>query len=309
MTDVSVLESAVDDDIDENKAFVTAPGGGSLATAGVVLYDIEGDFLALTLFGGRRIHLHSVRFGDVVDISLTGMEGFFATDMDKYIGKCLYTIAEIDAEGGVAELTILHEVKGSDTKKVIARLTGEAAGLGEAFCKNKKGHLHVHPAVQDNIIEFKGESSVKKITFELDEHIITTGEKFDGVHADSVKKKENHLSINVKAQRKGSKDCAKFFSDYVAGKSKNMIHTAKGSNVPDELNFAFTGTLTIDDSTFQVCMGQGHYGTTNNWHFSSAAVTASSDAKSGVLSTKVNSSLVSYELKQDGSHTFKVKKK
>ncbi|MBL4703439.1 MAG: hypothetical protein JKY54_02900 [Flavobacteriales bacterium] len=69
------------------------------------------------------------------------------------------------------------------------------------------------------------------------------------------------------------------------GKSENMIHTANGSNVPSKLNFAVIGTLTINDDEFEVCLGQGHYDTTNNWHLCSTSIEAKENNKGGMLST------------------------
>lgn len=268
---------------------------GSVTLVGAGLFDLEGIFIEVGTTGSRAIHLHSMRFGDVVDGSESELEGCFYEDPAKHLGKCYYSLEEADDDVGVMVLTI----KGKDKSTKIARLEGPSEGFGEAFVTNKKGHLHVHPSEHNNYVKFKGNSSIDSISFELDEYIVTKDQPFDGIHPELESGNANKLDIDVKAGRKGSSDCADFYKDFVGNDSKYMMHTRGGNVHPSKLNFAFTGTLYINNIAFEVCIGQGHDGSYNNWHLCSKDMDSSSNHKSGDLGA--------FHLSQDGSNTFEVK--
>lgn len=251
---------------------------GVLTLFGAGLYDLEGIFLDEDLKGKREVYLHSMRFGEVIDGSESEMIGIFYLDAASHAGACKYSIQEVDVEEGVMELTI----KTKD-KKIIARFTGPSEGFGEVFVENKKGHLFVHPSEHENKVNLLGDSTISRITFELDNHIVTEGQPFDGIDVQLVNDNENQLCIDVKAGRHGSDACASFYTSFVNGESKHMMHTRGGSNVPSKLNFAFTGTLYIDEYKFEVCLGQGKRNSYNNWHLASTNLTGSSNNKSGNL--------------------------
>ena len=274
-------------------------GGGSVTLVGAGLYDLEGFFAAGLLSGERTLHLHSMRLGDVIDGSESELEGRFFCDPNDHTGVCYYTLEEVDGEEGVMVLTI----KAKDKEQEICRLEGLSEGFGEAFVTNKKGHLHVHPSEHNNLVRFEGDSSISNISFELDDHIVSKGEPFDGIHWDHDEQqqdKENHLTIDVKAGRHNSEDCGSFYRNSVGDETARMMHTLGGSGDPDKLNFAFTGTLYIDDDSYDVCIGQGHHGAYDNWHLASFSLNAAKNHKSGTLGN--------YKLEPSGSHTFKVKK-
>jgi len=148
----------------------------------------------------------------------------------------------------------------------------------------------------DNEFDLNPKTNINKVSFKFNgEYVITDGQPFGGVSSDEKGK------IIIKAGRKGSEKCAKWFNDFVASNYANMIHTCGGDNIPKELNFAVKGTLTIDGDNFEVCIGQGHRSSTgeNNWHFASKSVVADSDAKNGTLGIR---------MLQDGTHAFDLSK-
>lgn len=145
----------------------------------------------------------------------------------------------------------------------------------------------------DNIFNFEAYTNVTSITFKFNgNYIITDDQPWSGVSSDGGK-------ITIKAGRKGSEKCATWFKDYVASNYTNMIHTCGGDNLPDKLNFAIQGILTIDGQSFDVCLGQGHRDSTseNNWHIASKSIIADADAKNGALGIR---------MLQDGTNSFKL---
>jgi hypothetical protein len=281
--------------IESNKRGVDFLNSVSIIGAG--LYDLEGYFFDVSLKGEERVHLHSTRLGNVVDAAESELTGEFDVTISNYIGACKYSLEEVEDGAGEMELTIFSK----DGKKVLGTFIGASEGFGEAFVIRKKGHLHVHPSEHNNIVEFIGDSSIKKIAFELDEFVHTKGQPYHGVHWDIIDNKENQLKIDAKAGRKNSKNCADFFNDSVGNSNDYMMHTDGGSSKPSELNFAFTGILYIDDQEFEISLGQGHHGAYNNWFLASFDMKPTKHHKSGDLGK--------FHISTDGSNKFKVKKK
>ena len=270
---------------------------GKVSTNGVGIYDLEGSFYDVQLSDMEKVHLHSLGFGEVIDTSSSYVAGAFYENPKDYLGTCRFSLEEISFDFGLIKLTILSK----DKTVKIAQLYGMSKGFGEAFVKNKKGHLHIKPSEHTNKVKFIGDSSIDKISFELDDHIVTEDQPFDGIHADLINDKSNELEIDVKAGRKGSKDCAKFFNNSVGNSNDYMMHTDGGSSKPDELNFAFTGTLIINDQAFEISLGQGHHYNENNWHLASYELKPTSHHKSGNLGD--------FHISTSGSYTFHVKVK
>ncbi len=147
----------------------------------------------------------------------------------------------------------------------------------------------------DNEFNFNPQQNIYSVVFKFSDYIVTYGQPWGGVTSDGGK-------ITVKAGRKGSKECAEWFKDYVSSDFSNMIHTVGGHNLPDNLNFAIKGTLTFDNQDFEICLGQGHRESTgeNNWHLASKSIVADPDAKNGVLKNGV----LGIRLLQNGTHAF-----
>ncbi|CAM1372049.1 hypothetical protein [Tenacibaculum xiamenense] len=274
---------------------------GALEIGGAGVYELVGGFWDESLGGKRKVCLSSLGVGDVIDAAVSEMEGTFQLDPSDHFGSCRYTLEAAQGEDGPMILTIKTR-KGEK----IAELKGDSEGFGEAFCENKKGHLYVSPSEHQNIVVIEGDSSLKSLKFELDDHKVTKNQPFDGIHAEDNADNPNTLKIDVKAGRKGSSSCAGFYKDFVDGKTNNMMHTRGGNVKPDKLNFAFTGVLSIEYgngvvNSYNICLGQGHHGTENNWHFASEDLESAKNHKSGDLGD--------FHISCDGSYTFKVKRK
>ena len=127
---------------------------------------------------------------------------------------------------------------------------------------------------------------------------IADGQQFDGVTVSPINGKANQIEIDFKAGREPSEKCADYYKAYVDDEKDNMIHTEGGDHAPNELNFAFKGTLTINGTAFNICLGQGDHDGSHNWHLCSTSVDADNNGKDGDIG--------SYRLEQSGSHTFKV---
>lgn len=143
--------------------------------------------------------------------------------------------------------------------------------------------------MHDNVLSFTSPTQ-SKISFIYRDHRITDGQEWGGVAV-------NGGNIIIKAGRHKSVEPAVWFNSIVEKNYKHMIHTVGGENIPEELNFAVLGTLTIDDISFEVCIGQGSRDSTdeNNWHIASRSLWADSDAKNGMIGIKVM---------QSGTHEF-----
>jgi outer membrane protein assembly factor BamA len=107
-------------------------------------------------------------------------------------------------------------------------------------------------------------AGVSKVEFTWSgESVITDGQSFDGVKAGS----DAHSCI-AEAGREASEYLADWFkeqSGVVAVQTDCMASC--DDDWPKELNFAFTGTITIDGTDYPIAPGQGHVGASgdNNW--------------------------------------------
>ena len=117
-------------------------------------------------------------------------------------------------------------------------------------------------SVHDNVLDIGTSQSV---SFTWDGgYSITSGQPWGGVSTGSgVSGGGSGLNIDVEAGRKGSPQVAQWFTS----RTSTMISSAEwgADSFPRELNFAFTGTLTINGTEYPVVIGQGHSGTDNNW--------------------------------------------
>ncbi|MFM2486596.1 hypothetical protein [Celerinatantimonas yamalensis] len=148
--------------------------------------------------------------------------------------------------------------------------------------------------VHDNEFLFEAQPSDLAISFTYgNDYIVSDGQPFDGVTTKSV---SDVLTITIKAGRHGTSRCADWFNSSVDGDYSRMIHTGGGDNKPHDLNFAIKGVLDINGTSFNICLGQGHQGSKNNWHLASDKLTADENAKNGTLGE--------YRLSQSDTHQF-----
>lgn len=88
---------------------------------------------------------------------------------------------------------------------------------------------------------------------------ITSGQPWSGVSSEGC---QGGIQVVAKAGRKGSESPANWFKSNV---SCATCQNAGTNSFPGELNFAFTGTITINGDTYPITLGQGHAGANNNW--------------------------------------------
>lgn len=148
----------------------------------------------------------------------------------------------------------------------------------------------------ENVINFEAGRNINSVEFVAEDHVITADQPWGGVTCAHIDKTTR---VGIVAGRHASKECAQWFSSYVDNKYDDMIHTMGGDNIPNQLNFAVKGRLSINGDSYEVCIGQGHHDDNNNWHIASTEILADGDAKNGTLGNK-------YRLEQDGTHGFKV---
>lgn len=76
------------------------------------------------------------------------------------------------------------------------------------------------------------------------------------------------VAFTVDVKTENQKDVAEHWNDALASNPLHMdSHQAVGHNtqVPDKLKFYFPVTMTIGGAEFNILLGQGQYGITNNW--------------------------------------------
>lgn len=86
------------------------------------------------------------------------------------------------------------------------------------------------------------------------------------------------LQITAQAGRHDSSGPAQFFTD----NASVMIGGAAYGDTPSSLNFAFTGTLTVDCNSYDIVVGQGSNFDGNNWWFGAEGWTQ--DGAEGITS-------------------------
>jgi len=111
--------------------------------------------------------------------------------------------------------------------------------------------------------------------FKVSAYKITSGQPYNGVE---VSGSDGKCTITIKAGRKGSSEVANWFKQRVD--SGNAIACDSSGPLPDELNFAVQGTLTLTQgetttSCDNMIVAQGNFTTVNNWWL------GGSDVKSG----------------------------
>jgi hypothetical protein len=287
-------------EISKEKFIGIYPAGGLLVNGGFLFFDLGAVFEVVEPTGIKQIRFHSEGFGDDFDFSASELEGFFSKTVDKLIGKCTFNLEVVDVEEGELVLQIFQD----DIQ--VGEFYGVSEGLGEAAFYHHKGKLTTpNTKTHNNKFIFECDKSIESMSFVFgNQYAITDGQPWGEVESSfyyDKKNKRNELKIDVGAGRKASKKPAQFYNSIVNSNTNKMIHTRGGDNVPKELNFAFNGILKINNDSFNVCIGQGHHGSYNNWHIASDNMNSISPFQQGDLGN--------YHLTNDGSYGYKVSKK
>jgi len=123
----------------------------------------------------------------------------------------------------------------------------------------KKDDDTVDATQHDNWVYLESYMWQASISFNLADHSITGGQPWGGVTTGTP---DMDWGIDAKAGRKGSTGPAEWFKAHAS----NATYTSGGSGAwPSELNFAYTGTITIDGNSYTIVIGQGNSFGRNNW--------------------------------------------
>jgi hypothetical protein len=138
-----------------------------------------------------------------------------------------------------------------------------ALAIGLAACKKASDDSNTNTgeeAIQhDNLLMLVPNNCTLNITFALNEHSITSGQPWSGC---SGSMQDGIFNLVAKAGRKGSSGVASWLHNHAT----NATCTDDCNCVwPADLNFAFSGTITINGDSYQVTIGQGSTFGKNNW--------------------------------------------
>jgi hypothetical protein len=123
-------------------------------------------------------------------------------------------------------------------------------------------HVTLDTTEHDNWVYLEPSSGWKpSLAFELDDHSISSGQPWGGV---SSSVSNQVLGIDVKAGRHASSSVASWFRSH-ASVAWCANWPSACPEWPSDLNFAMTGTLTINGTGYPVTIGQGSVRPHNNW--------------------------------------------
>ncbi|HEX2685371.1 MAG TPA: hypothetical protein VHN14_02070, partial [Kofleriaceae bacterium] len=116
----------------------------------------------------------------------------------------------------------------------------------------------------DNYFYINFGNGVSSMTFTYNNDLqVTSGEDKGSV---VVTVETNQIKIDAQADRKGSTSVADWFNNNIANQASHAVTiTAIGDDLPEELNFAFSGTLNINGDQYTLYIGQGHNLGGNPW--------------------------------------------
>lgn len=128
-----------------------------------------------------------------------------------------------------------------------------------------------------NVITITDNSaSITSMTYVNNSANVTSGQSY--VVPPSIQKSGNKFTITFAANRKNSSSVANAFNSSSGG-SAHEYAASGGGGTPNELNFFFTVQINVTTSkgsgSTLLNIGQGHYGTTNNWWLGGAGLTSS----------------------------------
>lgn len=129
--------------------------------------------------------------------------------------------------------------------------------IGFAGCGS--GDSQVDTTEHDNWVYLEPYMWNPTLAYEQADHSITSGQPWGGV---STGTPDLDWGIDVKAGRHGSRSVADWFRSHA---SVATCTADCSTNWPSELNFAITGTITINGTGYPITIGQGSTFGKNNW--------------------------------------------
>jgi len=142
-------------------------------------------------------------------------------------------------------------------------------------------------------------ASITSMTYVNGSAVVTNGQKYST--PPSIQKSGNQFTLTFMSDRKKSSPVASAFNT-ASGGSAHEYAASGGGGTPDELNFFFTVQITVATSkgsgTTLLNIGQGSYGTTNNWWLGGSGLNSSKPN----LSIPVANGAYSLSLPISGTH-------
>lgn len=135
----------------------------------------------------------------------------------------------------------------------------------------------------NDVLFYSGQDPHPTVRFDLDSHSITDGQPWGGVSCSG-------RTITVRAGRHGSQSVARWFNGQFSGAAalRQAGAGAWGTLAtndfhPEDLNFAIRGTLSLGLASGTVVLpnfvlGQGHWGSENNWWITAPGMTLNWDS-------------------------------
>jgi hypothetical protein len=119
----------------------------------------------------------------------------------------------------------------------------------------------VDVSMHDNWVYLQPQLGNAQLSFVFSEHSVTGGQPWGGVQA-SIQ--DGNLNIDVRAGRHASGGVAEWFRSHAS--AATCANWPSGCpDWPAGLNFAITGTITINGTAYPVTIGQGSVPPHNNW--------------------------------------------
>jgi hypothetical protein len=165
---------------------------------------------------------------------------------------------------------------------------------------------------RDNTVQLPITSSSYNLvsgTYVINSYSITSGQDPNGYIRSGTTKAwaGNSSSITFKVGRSGSSSVASWFSNNIKASQTTFNHN------PDDLNFAFLGTMKLtlsggvlgsNQDTYtinDVALAQGHAGGSNNWWFGGKTCSYQEDNKVHCTGTSSAGYVVSFDFRRGGS--------
>lgn len=147
-------------------------------------------------------------------------------------------------------------------KRALATIFLVALAAGLTCCSDDKKDDPIDTTQHENWVYLNPYlDNNPSITYSETAHDITSGQPWGGV---SSGMSGGVYGIDVKAGRHNSSGCANWFKSNCS--NATCCNWPGGCNPwPSELNFAFTGTITINGNSYSITFGQGSDGVHNNW--------------------------------------------
>jgi hypothetical protein len=144
-----------------------------------------------------------------------------------------------------------------------------------AVTNQTEAGLIITTSTHDNLVEFIRYSTISHITFAFDgQYDISSGQPWHGISASDD---DGSCTLDAVAGRHKTSGPANWFK---SRSSIGMCVSGSWLGWPSSLNFAFSGTLTVDGHSYPVIVGQGNDGAHNNWWIGGVGGGWSSDTAS-----------------------------